>query len=225
MKKVSARTAPPAVPRKQRGRPRGFDREQALESAMEVFWKKGFESTSLADLTEAMGINPPSLYAAFGDKEQLFLEAVERYATRRGETCLYCEEPTARSAVEKLLTYMAAELTSSEHPRGCMMVMAAATSAGSSQKLQAALTARRMAGRARLKARIEHGIKEGDVPAGTDAGALADFYSTIMTGMSLRARDGATRKSLMGTVETAMRAWPEKAMPSAGRARRAVVAA
>ena len=197
-----------AAPKRPRGRPRSFDRDQALQQAMEVFWAKGFEGASLMDLTDAMGISPPSLYAAFGDKEQLFLEAVERYQKRNGESCPYCSEPTARSAVEKLLLYMAEELTSRDHPRGCMMMMAAATTAGSSEKLQAALTAKRMAGRLRLKQRIEQGIKDGDVPAGTDAAALADFYSTITNGMSMQAREGATRKSLMATVATAMSVFP-----------------
>jgi AcrR family transcriptional regulator len=196
---------------KPRGRPRSFDREQALEQAMEVFWNKGFEATSIADLTAAMGINPPSLYAAFGDKEKLFLQAVERYTSRRGECCPYGNEPTARGAVRKLLTYMAEELSSSGHPRGCMMVMAAATSAGSSRHMQAILAQKRAGGRAHLKARIERGIQEGDVPAGTNAAELADFYSSLMAGMSLLARDGATRKSLLATVENAMRLFPTRA--------------
>jgi TetR/AcrR family transcriptional regulator, copper-responsive repressor len=211
MKRTS--TAPAGPPkakaaRKPRGRPRSFDRDQALGQAMEVFWKKGFESASITDLTEAMGINPPSLYAAFGDKEKLFLEAVERYTSRRGESCPYCDEPTARGAVEKLLLYMADELTSPEHPRGCMMMMAAATSASASAELQAVLAQKRAASRTSLKARIEKGIREGDVPQGTDAGALADFYSTIMTGMSALARDGTTRKRLIATVDSAMRLFP-----------------
>jgi AcrR family transcriptional regulator len=225
MKKVSSPPARPPKVAKPRGRPRSFDREQALESAMEVFWKKGFESTSITDLTEAMGSNPPSLYAAFGDKERLFLEAVERYQARRGETCPYCEEPTARGALETLLTYMANELSSADHPRGCMMVMAAATSSGTSPQLQAALAERRAAARTNLKARIERGIKEGDVPPGTDAGALADFFGTIMTGMSLQARDGATRKSLLATVERAMSVFPPVVKGAAKKAVRRVAQA
>jgi len=204
----------PAAPKRPRGRPRSFDRDQALEQAMEVFWSKGFESASMADLTAAMGINPPSLYSAFGDKEQLFLEAVERYMSRGGECCPYTEEATARGGVEKLLTYMAEELSSSEHPRGCMMVMAAATSAAASPKLKAALAAKRAAGRGHMKTRIERGIKEGDVPAGTDAGALADFFQAIIAGMSLQARDGASRKSLLATVRQAMLAFPAVPKPS-----------
>jgi TetR/AcrR family transcriptional regulator, copper-responsive repressor len=209
MKRNSQGKAPvPAAPRRPRGRPRSFDRDLALQKAMEVFWKKGFEAASIADLTAAMGINPPSLYAAFGDKEELFLAAVERYQARRGESCPYCEEPTARGAVEKLLLFLAEELTCSSHPRGCLLQMAEATSGESSAKLKAALQAKRMASRANLKARIERGIREGDVPKGTDAGALTDFYATIIAGMSMSARDGATRKSLLATVDNAMRIFP-----------------
>ena len=218
MKKTSAAATPP---RKPRGRPRSFDRDAALGRAMEVFWTKGFEGTSINDLTEAMGINPPSLYAAFGDKERLFIEAIERYQAARGASCPYCEEPTARKAMLKLLTYMADDLCCTEHPRGCMMMIAAATSTSASTELQAMLARRRAEARARMKDRIERGIRDGDVPAGTDAGALADFYSTIVTGMSMQARDGASRKSLLATVERAMSVFPEVPKRPARRAEQA----
>ena len=207
MKRATAAETTPA-PRKPRGRPRSFDRDAALDAAMQVFWEKGYEATSISDLTEVMGINPPSLYAAFGDKERLFMEAIERYAQARGTSCPYCDEPTARSAIERLLTYMATELTETRHPRGCLMMMAAVTSSNTSTQLQKALADMRTGSRDRMKERIKHGIADGDVPAGTDAGALADFYSTVMTGMSMQARDGATRKSLLGTVERAMSIFP-----------------
>jgi AcrR family transcriptional regulator len=210
-----------AAAKKPRGRPRSFDRAQALAAAIEVFWAKGYEATSISDLTAAMGINPPSLYSAFGDKEHLFLEAVESYQKARGDSCQYCDEPTARIAIERLLTYMATDLTDSCHPRGCLMAMASATASSSSAELQAALAERRVASRDRLKARIKRGIAEGDVPVGTDAGALADFYSTVMSGMAHLARDGATRKNLLATVEAAMRAWPADAA-LAGRKKRAM---
>lgn len=208
MKKNFASEPVPAAARKPRGRPRSFDRDAALEKAMEVFWSKGYEATSISDLTEAMGINPPSLYAAFGDKERLFLAAVERYQEDRGASCPYCDEPTARGAIERLLTYMAEELTASTHPKGCMVMMAAATATSASRELQATLARNRAESRARVRERIERGIRDGDVPAGTDAGALADFYGTILTGMSMQARDGATRKSLLATVERAMTLFP-----------------
>jgi AcrR family transcriptional regulator len=195
--------------RKPRGRPRSFDRDAALAAAMEVFWEKGFEATSISDLTEAMGINPPSLYSAFGDKEALFLEAIEAYTRRRGESCPYCNEPTARGAVEKLLIYVARELTDASHPRGCLMMMAATTAANSSTRLQKVIADKRVASREHMRERIKRGIEDGDVPAGTDAGALADFFSTLLTGMALQARDGATRKSLLAIVEQAMTLFPK----------------
>jgi TetR/AcrR family transcriptional regulator, copper-responsive repressor len=182
---------------------------------MEVFWKHGFEGASLNELTEAMGINPPSLYAAFGDKEHLFLEAVERYQSRHGEACPYADERTARGSVERLLTYTATEFSRPCNPRGCLMVMAASTSSTSSAALQSALAQRRDAAKTRLKARIDQGLKEGELPPGTNTAALADFYSTVLAGMSLQARDGATRKSLMATVAAAMRAWPGPAADAA----------
>jgi AcrR family transcriptional regulator len=204
------RVAPPETPapKKPRGRPRSFDREAALDAAMQVFWEKGFEGTSISDLTGAMGINPPSLYAAFGDKERLFMEAIERYTQVRGSSCPYCEEVTARESIETLLTYMATELTAECNPRGCLMMMAAVTSGNTSPQLQKKLAEMRTGSRDRMKERIKHGIAAGDVPAGTDAGALADFYATVMTGMSMQARDGASRKSLLGTVERAMSIFP-----------------
>ena len=214
----------PSLPKRPRGRPRSFDREQALERAMEVFWEKGFEGTSIADLTEAMGINPPSLYAAFGDKERLFLAATERYLSMRGDSCPYDDEPTAEGAVRELLTYMAEELTGSGHPRGCLMVMSVATSTNASAELQAALARKRAESRGHLKARIERGIRDAELPRDTDAGELADFYFTILSGMSLRAKGGTTRKSLLAIVKTAMRAWPRQPGTATRAARSEAVA-
>jgi len=202
---------------KPRGRPRSFDRDEALERAMEVFWKRGFEGASLNDLTDAMGINPPSLYAAFGDKEHLFLEAVERYQAKRDDECPYADAPTAREAIEQLLTYAATESTRTSNPRGCLMVMAATTSSASSPRLQAALAQRRAESRTCLKARIDRGLAESELPRGTDTAALADFYHAIVAGMSLQARDDASRKSLLAIVKAAMHAWPDRIDGSAKR--------
>lgn len=192
--------------RRPRGRPRCFDRAAALEAAMNVFWLKGFEATSLQDLTKAMGINPPSLYAAFGDKERLFLEAVVYYQEGRYASCPYIEETTAKGAVGRLLGHLADELPAPEHP-GCLMVMTMTTT-GCSPELKAALGERRGVSRTRFKERIDRGIREGDVPAGTDSASLADFYATIITGMALQARDGASRRALRATVERAMQVFP-----------------
>ena len=202
MKKAAAAQARP------RGRPRSFDRDAALDAAMDVFWEKGYEAASISELTEAMGINPPSLYAAFGDKEKLFLAAVERYLQSHRDACPYCEEPTARQAVEALLTHMAHELTESSHPRGCLMQMASTSVANASEGLQEALARHRAWGRDRMRTRIRQGIADGDVPPDADAGGLADFYTTIITGMGMQAKDGASRRSLLATVQRAMSVFP-----------------
>ncbi len=198
-----------AKAKRPRGRPRAFDRESALASAMEVFRSKGFEGTSISDLTEAMGINPPSLYAAFGDKENLFLEAIERYTKDSGESCPYCNEPTARGALEKYLSFAAHEFTEDSECRGCLLTMAATTSANTTARLQKLIAQKRANARERIRERIKEGIKEGDVPEGTDASALADFYVTILNGMSLQAREGASRKTLLAVVAHAMSVFPQ----------------
>jgi AcrR family transcriptional regulator len=193
---------------KPRGRPRSFDRDRALERAMHVFWRQGYEATSVSDLTRAMGINPPSLYAAFGDKERLYLEALGRYQQRRLESMAkwFEEEPTAKAAVRRLLIEAARELARSGAPRGSMLVLSATQC--SAESLQPELAERRASVRAILNARIERGMREGELPRGTDSNALTDFYSAVFQGMSLQARGGATRKRLLATAETAMRAWP-----------------
>lgn len=177
---------------------------------MQVFWRQGYESTSINDLTKAMDINPPSLYAAFGDKEQLFLAAVERYGCGAGQTtaAMLNEAATARGAVEQLLEKAAREFTNRSHPPGCMMVTAAGSCTAASTHMKTALADRRASSEVTLRARIKRGVTEGELPAGTDAGALARFYVTVLEGMSIEARDGASRKSLLATAAAAMRAWP-----------------
>jgi TetR/AcrR family transcriptional regulator, copper-responsive repressor len=201
------KTAAPS--RRPRGRPREFDRDHALARAMEVFWSRGYEGASLADLTKAMGINPPSLYAAFGDKENLFIEAVQRYHENVRQSCPYAGEPTARAAVGRLLAELATLFTDRSHPAGCLAVMAMITSGTSSARLQKMLAEERANAKARLRERIQRGVKEGDLPADTDIAALTDFYVAVINGMSLQAREGASRKSVLTMAETAMRAWPD----------------
>jgi AcrR family transcriptional regulator len=196
--------------RKPRGRPLSFDRDAALETAMHVFWERGYEAASISDLTSAMGITPPSLYTAFGDKEQLFLEAIERYALGYGSAGARAlnEEPSARGAIERWLTEAANELTQPCHPKGCMVVMAATNCSAAAERVQDALLLRRTEAIASVGRRIQGGIDSGELPADTDAKDLANFYATIYQGMSMQAKDGATHESLMATVRTAMRSWP-----------------
>ncbi len=202
--------APSKAPRKPRGRPLSFDRDAALETAMHVFWERGYEAASIADLTSAMGITPPSLYTAFGDKEQLFLEAIERYALGYGSAGARAldEEPTARGAIERWLLEAANELTQPCHPKGCMVVMAATNCSAAAERVQDALLLRRTEAIADVGRRIQGGIDGGELPPDTDAKDLANFYATIYQGMSMQAKDGATHESLVATVRTAMRSWP-----------------
>ena len=205
-----AKPAAAKATRKPRGRPLSFDRDAALETAMHVFWERGYEAASISDLTSAMGITPPSLYTAFGDKEQLFLEAIERYALGYGSAGARAlkEEPSARSAIERWLLEAANELTQPCHPKGCMVVMAATNCSAAAERVQDALLLRRTEAIADVGRRIQGGIDSGELPDDTDAKDLANFYATIYQGMSMQAKDGATHESLLATVRTAMRSWP-----------------
>jgi len=215
MKKTTETKEAPAKPR---GRPLSFDRDAALERAMNVFWERGYEAASINDLTSAMGITPPSLYTAFGDKEKLFLEAVERYATGPGSAGprALAEEPTARRAISRWLEEAAEELTRPCHPPGCMVVMATTNCSVAAERVQAALAKRRAAGEATVKRRIQEGVASGELPPDTDALSLANFYVTVYQGMSMQAKDGASRETLMATVATAMRSWPGSTLAAAG---------
>jgi AcrR family transcriptional regulator len=192
-----------------RGRPRGFDRDQALARAIQVFWEKGYEGASMQDLLGAMEISSPSLYAAFGDKESLFLEAVQRYHENLREECACPGDVPARQAIENLLTELAAIFTDRGHPPGCLGVIALVTGAAASPRIQKLIADQRNEARTRIRVRIERDVQQGVLPRDTDAGALADFYVAVINGMSLQAREGASRKALLAMAQTAMRAWPE----------------
>jgi AcrR family transcriptional regulator len=190
-------------------RPRSFDRERALDRAVEQFWRHGYEATSIAALTEAMGINPPSLYAAFGDKRKLFTEAVERYQQTYGAPAVraLAEEPTARAAIERVLREAAADYTDPAHPWGCMIISAAVNCG--SPDVEAELRDGREATKATIRARIQADVDEGRLPAETDAEALATFYASVIQGMSTQARDGIGRERLEQVAAQAMLAWPD----------------
>ncbi|MEW1900726.1 MULTISPECIES: TetR/AcrR family transcriptional regulator [unclassified Streptomyces] len=196
---------------RQRGRPRSFDRPTALERATMAFWEHGYETTSVSDLTRAMGISAPSLYAAFGDKKTLFEEVVEAYALSYGAYGgrAFAEEPTARGAVGRMLGEAAELFTEPGHPRGCLMISAATNC--STPEVEEALRDRRNASLAFFEERIRRGVESGELPAGTDPRALARFSGAVLQGMSQQARDGATAEELTAVAEAAMRAWPAEA--------------
>lgn len=191
------------------GRPRSFDLNAALNAAMRVFWHKGYEGSSLADLTKAMGINRPSLYAAFGDKETLFRKVLDRYsegpAGRIRETL---QEPTAFKVAEKLLLGTAELLTDPRHPSGCLMVQSALVCGEGANRIRRELALRRSAGESALRRRFKRAVVEGDLPPESDPEDLARFVITVSQGMAVQAAGGATRKDLEGIARAAMRAWP-----------------
>jgi AcrR family transcriptional regulator len=192
-----------------KGRPRGFDRAAALKAAMAVFWQRGYEATSLSDLTQAMGVNAPSLYAAFDCKEALFGEALDLYQQSEGAEPqrLLQEGRTAKDSFAAMLRFHAADYVNPQKPPGCMAVLAAIVGAPENKSVRARMTATRRLAVDALAARIRRGMVEGDVPKGADAVALATFYTTLLQGMSIQARDGATKKQLLATAEAAMAAW------------------
>jgi AcrR family transcriptional regulator len=191
------------------GRPRAFDMDQALDQALHVFWAKGYEGTSIADLTEAMGINPPSLYAAFGNKEKLFKKALDRYEDLRDQII---EEafaaPTAREAMTRLLQGTADRLSDKDKPRGCLMVQGALSGGEECETVKRDLAARRAGVEALIRKRLKRAKREGDLPSNVDAAALARFVATVMHGMAVQAAGGAAPKELRSIVNTAFRAWP-----------------
>jgi AcrR family transcriptional regulator len=205
-----------------RGRPRQFNRQEALRCAMELFWAKGYGGTSLADLTAAMGINPPSLYAAFGSKEELFSEAVELYERSEGPEIweALTTEPTARAAFGAYLRRTAHSFTRSDKPAGCLIVLGALNGSDASPEACAVLRRHRAGNLAGLRERLERGIAEGELPAGLDCQAVASFYATVQQGMSIQARDGAAVGTLLAVAEGAMAAWdrltavPREASPA-----------
>jgi AcrR family transcriptional regulator len=193
-----------------RGRPRAFDAEQALDRALEVFWAKGYEGASLDDLTDAMGINRPSLYAAFGNKENLFRRALDRYAHGpAAHTCAALQAPTARVVAEQTLMGTVALLTHPRHPRGCLIVQGALACGDASACVQRELATVREAGVAALRKRFERARREGDLPRSANPADLARYVATVAHGLSVQAASGATRSELTRVVRTALRAWPK----------------
>ena len=191
------------------GRPRAFHMDQALDQALHVFWEKGYAGTSITDLTEAMGINPPSLYAAFGNKEKLFKKALDRYEGLRDQIL---EEafaaPTAREAVTRLLEGTAERLSDKCNPRGCLMVQGALSGGEECEAVKRDLASRRVRVEALIRKRLRRAKREGDLPSDADAAALARFVATVMHGMAVQAAGGVAPKELRAIVNTALRAWP-----------------
>jgi AcrR family transcriptional regulator len=191
------------------GRPRAFDPDQALDRALEVFWRKGYEGTSIADLTAAMGINPPSLYGAFGNKEALFRRALDRYeALHEASWRDALDARTGYEAIERLLMRSAASLGDKRNPPGCLMVQAALCGGEECASVTKELAARREASLALIRERLKRAKRDGDLPEDADPASLARYATTVLHGMAVQAAGGAGRKELERVVATAMRAFP-----------------
>ncbi|MGZ8250770.1 MAG: TetR/AcrR family transcriptional regulator [Methylophilaceae bacterium] len=194
---------------KVRGRPRAFNHDEALDSALKVFWSRGYEGASLNELTAALGINRPSLYAAFGNKEELFRKALARYM--QGPVAYAAEalkEPTARQVVETFLTKSVELLANPDNPSGCMIVLGALACGEGSEIIRQELISRRMGYQAALTQRFEQARTAGDLPADENPAALARYVTTVHQGMSVQANSGASREELLSIVATAMKNWP-----------------
>jgi AcrR family transcriptional regulator len=197
------------VEKRQRGRPPAFNHDEALEKAMQVFWQHGYEGASMAELTAAMGMNKPSIYAAFGNKEELFRQALKKYTSGPvayiGEAM---QQPTARQAVEMLLTKSAELLCGCESPRGCMIVQGALTVGQGAELIKRELAAQRQGFEGMLKKRLDQAKKDSELPKDADTAKLAKYIAIVHQGMSVQASSGAKKKELLGVVQMVMEAWP-----------------
>lgn len=191
------------------GRPREFDADAALDQALGVFWRRGFEGATLDELTQAMGINRPSLYTAFGDKEQLFRRALDRYIQGPAR---YIRDalgrPTAREAAEALLAGAVNLLAGRRHPRGCLVVQGALACGAAAEPIQRELATVRAAALAMVEERFKQAQRDGDLTKNVDHTDLARYLMTVVHGLAVQAASGATRKQLEHVADLAMGAWP-----------------
>lgn len=191
------------------GRPRSFDFDDALDEALKVFWRKGYEGTSLDDLTEAMRINRPSLYAAFGNKEALFRKAVDRYQMSNAERIHKAlEEPELLVAIEKLLRGNIELITDPRNPRGCFIVQGALACGDAADELKEEMTQRRATFTTLLRKRIALAIERGELAADTNASDLARYVAALSHGIAVQAADGASRAELLRAVRVGLTGLP-----------------
>jgi AcrR family transcriptional regulator len=200
------------APSRPRGRPRGFDRDDVLDRAMRLFWERGYEATSVSELTEAMGITPPTLYSFFGDKKHLFLEAVDRYQSGPGCFAIKAltEEPTAERSIRRLLMESVSSFSNPKGPKGCLVVLGATNCGVESGDVFEALSDRRRAAEAAVHNRIAAGRAAGELAKGTDIDALTGLITATLFGLAIKARDGASRANLRKIVDQTMQTWPRR---------------
>lgn len=180
------------------GRHRSFDTEHALEQAMLLFWERGYEATSMADLSTAMGLKPPSIYSAFGNKEALFerctdhyIQYIAAYAVRALE-----EEPTVAKALRRYVSEAIEAFCTDDRPKGCLLISGATNCGIASAGAQNLLIEHRGASEIMIANRIQRGIVDGDMPTTTDTGLLSKYIAVVIQGLAAQARDGATSAAL-----------------------------
>lgn len=197
-------------PRRGRGRPSTFDRTEALNQAMKLFWEQGYEGTSFDQLIQAMGISPSSFYNSFGSKEQLYNEATDAYLSMSGVWFAGGLFGTAdtREAFKKLLDATVVEFTRNSHPSGCMISLAGTHLPPELTSIREAMTGHRANAEEMMAQRLRKGVEDGDLPSDTDVPALAAFYSAVTRGMAVQARDGGGPQKLKAIADIAMQAWP-----------------
>jgi AcrR family transcriptional regulator len=201
-----------------RGRPREFDTEQALDAALALFWRRGYEGTSLSALTRAIGVTPTSLYAAFGNKEQLFKRVVERYL--RGPANYLqraLAEPTARRVAEAAMAGAIDMVMDPKHPDGCLLVNGALACDPALAPVREELSRRRFAAEAAVRRRFSRAVGEGDLASEDEARRLASFLMTVIWGLSVQAARGASRAELECAADVALRSWRVSADYRGGR--------
>ena len=192
------------------GRPRAFDSDKALEKALEVFWRKGYDGTSLADLTDAMGINKPSLYAAFGNKEQLFIKAIELYESRPNAFFFEAlSQKTAYAVAEYMLFSAADELADDSHPNGCVIVQGALSCSEAAASVKEALITKRLRHETQIAQRFSEAKQAGDLPESADPEVLARYLGTVLQGMTIQVTNGADKQQLREIANMALMAFPK----------------
>lgn len=202
------------APMARRGRPRTFDEAVVLDAAMLEFWRHGYEGTSISDLTRATGLNAPSIYAAFESKEKLFRSAVERYLATKGGMISRAlrEEPTARGAIARALLDAADVYSAAEGPRGCLLLRGALACTNDNAGLESFLDELRRVSGEMIRARIQQGLGDGELPRRVEVEPLAAFFSTVLAGMAVLGHDGAPRETLRSVARLAMAIWPANGM-------------